>query len=239
VLLVAPTPPPAADSPTAYPMISWPGKFLSTSVGKKTVMAVTGLSLVGFLVVHLIGNINLWAGGDEAFNEYAEHLESYGWLLNAAEIGLLALFVVHAGLALKLTAENRAARPVGYRRRQVMGGMTPGSSTMLVTGLILLLFVVIHVVDFRLPKLAGEIDDLAGAVRDRLSSPVGAGIYLVGVIALGVHLSHAIQSAFQTLGLHHPRWTPLVRIGGRALALLLAAGFATFPLFLFFGGSAQ
>jgi len=220
-------------------MFSWLGRFLSTSIGMKTVMAITGLSLVGFLITHLLGNINLWIGGDEAFNAYAHHLESYGWLLNVAEVGLLAIFVVHAALALKLTAANRAARPVGYRRREAMGGMTPGSGTMLVTGLVLLVFIVIHVIDFRVPKLNGEIEDLAAAVRERLSQPAGAAIYLAGVIALGLHLSHAIQSAFQSLGLYHGRWTPIVRVGGRALALALALGFATFPLFLFFGGSGQ
>ncbi len=199
-------------------------------------MAVTGLSLVGFLCVHLLGNFQLWAGGDVAFNEYAAHLESYGWLLHVAEIVLLVLFVVHAGLALKIAAANRAARSVGYRSRESMGGSTPGSATMVITGLVILLFLVIHVIDFRVPKLAGRIDDLALALRERLATPAGAGIYLVGVIALGLHLSHAIQSAFQTLGLQHPRWTPIVKLGARALALVLALGFATFPLFLFFGG---
>lgn len=218
-------------------MFSWLGRFLSTSVGKKTVMAITGLSLVGFLVVHLLGNITLWTGGDDAFNEYAESLESLGWLLNAAEVGLLALFVVHAGLALKLASENRAARPIGYRRREAMGGMTPGSATMLATGMLLLVFIIIHVVDFRVAKLGGDIEDLALAVRARIGSPAGAAIYLAGAVALGIHLSHALQSALHTLGLSHGRWTPLLRLAGRALALLLAAGFATFPLFLFLGGS--
>jgi len=218
-------------------MFSWLGRFLSTSVGKKTVMAITGLSLVGFLIVHLLGNITLWTGGDEAFNAYAANLESLGWLLNAAEVGLLALFVVHAGLALKLAAENRAARPVGYRRREAMGGMTPGSATMLGTGLLLLVFIIIHVADFRIAKLAGEIDDLALAVRARIGSPVGAAIYLAGAVALGVHLSHALQSSIQTLGLSHRRWTPILRLAAIATAILLAAGFATFPLFLLLGGS--
>jgi succinate dehydrogenase cytochrome b subunit len=219
-------------------MFRWLGRFLSSSVGKKTVMAITGLSLVGFLITHLLGNLNLWIGGDEGFNGYAEHLESYGWLLTIAEVGLFAIFVIHASLALKITAENRAARSRGYMRRESLGGMTPGSATMLVTGLILLLFIVIHVIDFRVPKLTGELDDLALAVRARLSTPLGAGIYLVGVLAMGLHLSHAIQSGFQSLGLSHPRWTPIIRAGGRAIAVLLTLGFASFPLFLFFGGAA-
>ena len=213
-----------------------PGRFLSSSVGKKTFMAFTGLGLVGFLIVHLAGNLTMFAGGDEAFNAYAEKLESYGWLLHAAEIGLLALFAVHVALALRLARENAAARPEGYRVRASSGAKTLGSSSMLVTGLIVGVFVVIHVVDFRIPKLAGEIDDLALAVRARLASPVGALIYLAGVLVLAVHLSHALQSAAQTLGGHHPRWTPFLRHGARALAVLLALGFAAFPVLLFLGG---
>ncbi len=220
-------------------MFTWLGRFLSTSVGKKTVMAITGLSLVGFLVVHLLGNLNLWTGGDEGFNGYAEHLESLGWLLSVAEVGLLAIFIVHAVLALKITAENRAARPTRYAHRATMGGTTPGSATMLITGLILLVFIIIHVIDFRVPALRGEIEDLAVVVRARLGTPLGAGIYLVGVLAMGLHLSHAIQSAFQSLGLAHPRWTPIVRVGGRVVAVLVPLGFATFPLFLFIGGSGE
>ena len=217
-------------------MLSWIGRFLTSSIGKKTFMALTGLGLVGFLVVHLAGNLTLF-GSDTAFNAYSAKLESYGVLLTAAEIGLAGLFAVHVASALRLSRENRAARPVGYALRATMGERTIGSASMLVTGLVVGVFVVVHVLDFRIPKLAGEIDDLAAAVRARLSSPLGALIYLVGVGALGLHLSHAIQSAFQTLGVNHPRWTPLLRSLARALALILTLGFASFPIVLSLGGA--
>ena len=219
-------------------MLSWIGRFATSSIGKKTIMALTGLALAGFLVVHLAGNLTLY-GGDEEFNGYAEKLESYGWLLTAAEIALAALFVVHIALALRLARENAAARPQRYQVRSSMGRRTIGSATMVLTGLVVAVFVAIHVADFRAPMLAGGIDDLAAAVRTRLSSPLGAGIYLVGVTALGVHLSHALQSALQTLGLEHPRWTPVLRAAARALALVIALGFASFPIVLFLGGAQE
>lgn len=217
-------------------MLSWIGRFLTSSIGKKTFMALTGLSLVGFLVVHLVGNLTLYSS-NEAFNEYAHKLESFGILLNVAEVGLLGLFAVHIGIALRLSRENATARPQGYQVRNSMGRKTIGSSSMMITGLIVGVFVVIHVIDFRVAKLSGNIDDLALAVRERLGSPLGATIYLGGVIALGVHLSHAIQSAFQTLGANHPKWTPLLTGAARGLAAILTLGFASFPIILLLGGS--
>jgi succinate dehydrogenase / fumarate reductase cytochrome b subunit len=218
-------------------MLSWLGRFLSSSIGKKTLMALTGLMLVGFLLAHLAGNLTLYAG-DEAFNGYAHKLESYGLLLNVAEVGLLALFVVHVVLALRVSRENAGARPNGYRSRATFGKSTVASRSMLVTGLVVGLFVVIHVIDFRVPKLLGkpELDDLAVAVRRRLASPLGAGIYLVGVVALGMHLSHGFRSALQTLGANHPRYDGLIRGVGLALATLILLGFASFPVILFVTG---
>lgn len=217
-------------------MPSWFGRFLSSSIGGKTTMALSGLALVGFLIVHLAGNLTLWSGGDEAFNAYAEKLESTGPLLTLAEVGLLLLFALHIGLALRLARENRAARDVPYRVRASAGRRTVASSTMLVSGLAVGVFLVIHLTDLRIPRLTGRIEDLAQAVRARLASPVGAGIYALGVVALGLHLSHAIPSALHTLGLAHPRWTPLVRGVAWTTAGLLALGFLTFPVLLFIEG---
>ena len=156
-------------------MPSWIGRFLSSSVGKKTVMALTGLSLVGFLVVHLLGNFTLYTGGIEGFNEYAAKLEDLGGLLMAAEIGLFAIFVIHMGLALRIARENKRARQENYRIRATMGHSTAASR--------------------------------------------------------GLPLRHAIQSAFQSLGLENPNWSPLLRLGAQTLAWALAVGFASFPIY--------
>ncbi|MDP6938723.1 MAG: succinate dehydrogenase cytochrome b subunit [Planctomycetota bacterium] len=212
-------------------MPSWIGRFLSSSVGKKTVLAVTGLSLVGFLVVHLLGNFSLYTGGVEGFNEYATALEELGGLLMVAEVGLFALFVIHMGLALRIARENRLARQEAYRVNATMGSSTAASRSMAITGLIVLLFLIVHIIDFRVPTLLGDMDNLGEAVVQRLASPVGATIYLLGILALGLHLRHAIQSALQTLGIQHPNWSPLLRAGALALAAALALGFASFPVY--------
>ncbi len=212
-------------------MPSWIGRFLSSSVGKKTVLAVTGLSLVGFLVAHLLGNFSLYTGGIEGFNEYAAALEDLGGLLMAAEVGLFALFVIHMGLALRIVRENRLARQEAYRVNATMGSSTAASRSMAITGLIVLLFLIVHIIDFRVPTLLGDMDNLGEAVVQRLASPVGATIYLLGILALGLHLRHAIQSALQTLGIQHPNWSPVLRAGAMALAAALALGFASFPIY--------
>lgn len=212
-------------------MPSWIGRFLSSSVGKKTVLAVTGLSLVGFLVAHLLGNFSLYTGGIEGFNEYAAALEDLGGLLMAAEVGLFALFVIHMGLALRIVRENRLARQEAYRVNATMGSSTAASRSMAITGLIVLLFLIVHIIDFRVPTLLGDMDNLGEAVVQRLASPVGATIYLIGILALGLHLRHAIQSALQTLGIQHPNWSPFLRAGAMALAAALALGFASFPIY--------
>lgn len=212
-------------------------RFLDTSVGRKTVLAITGMSLFGFVVVHLLGNFTLFSG-TEALNEYADKLEALGPVLIVAEVGLLVLFVVHMGLALSLNRQSREARPEGYRQRANMGNSTTASRSMLITGLVLGVFLVIHIADFRIKKIMGNPDvaDLGQAVVDRITSPIGLVIYLGGIIALGLHLRHALQSAFQTFGLSHPRWTQNVRCASVAIATLITLGFLSIPLYLLFIG---
>jgi len=217
-------------------MLSWIGRFLSSSIGKKTVMALTGLGLVGFLIGHLAGNLTLWVDDTgEAFNGYAHMLESNP-ALPFVEFGLLVFLVAHVAMAMRVSKENREARAKDYNLRASMGARTLGSGSMLITGLIIGLFIVIHIIDFRVPNALGEVDDLAQAVKDRLASPIGALIYFIGVAAVGIHMSHAFKSAFQTLGVTHPRYTPLIEKTGLGLAVILFLGFAAFPVILFLSG---
>lgn len=200
-------------------------------------MAVTGLLLVGFLVLHLLGNLSLYRDADgAAFGAYAQALNDLGPLLWLSEIGLLALFLVHIALGLQVSLQNRDARRAGYRERANHGGRTVGSGSMPITGILVGIFVVIHVIDFRVK--ADSPADLAEMVRTRLSQTMGALIYIGGILALGVHLSHGFASAFQTLGLNHPKYTPALRVAGYALAALLTLGFLSFPLYYWLGGKA-
>jgi len=219
-------------------MLSWLRRTLSSSIGKKALMALTGLLLIGFLLVHFAGNLLLYAGDDgHAFTQYALAFESKPALLYAAEVLLTALFVVHIVLGIRVTLQNREARAERYRARASHGARTPGSATMIVTGLVLLLFLLVHVYDFRLTKDSG--DELVGLVRARLSGGIGFLIYTLGVVALGLHLSHAFQSALRSLGVDHPRYDRLVRGASIALGVVLGLGFLSFPLVFFFGGTSS
>lgn len=220
-------------------MMTWLGRFFSSSIGRKWAMALSGLALIGFLVVHLAGNLTLYADDTgAAFRAYEHALESQGPILLVAEFALLALFVTHIAMGIRVSLQNREARTTQYRIRSSSGKRTFASASMLITGLIIAVFLVIHLIDFRIAKfLGGEAaTDMAKAVKVRLATPLGAGIYLVGVAALGVHVSHAFKSAFQTLGLSHPKYTPMIEKLSFFLAVLLFLGFASFPVVLFLAG---
>ncbi|MDB2576537.1 succinate dehydrogenase cytochrome b subunit [Planctomycetota bacterium] len=209
-------------------------RFLSSSIGRKYVMAVTGLSLTLFLLVHMAGNLTLYAGND-AFNEYADLLESNP-LLPLAEAGLLVLFVVHILFAVLLTGRNKTSRSDKYQSSLGMGAKTVASTTMWITGPVLLVFLVIHIWDFRISKELLDEYDLAQMVVDRLRHPVGFVIYTASIGMVGLHMWHAFQSAFQTLGVAHPRYRSLIQNTGRLITALLVAGFGGIPFYLFFTG---
>jgi succinate dehydrogenase / fumarate reductase cytochrome b subunit len=210
-------------------MLSRLGSFLTSSIGKKMVMSATGLLLVVFLIVHLAGNLLIFVDADgAAFNAYGSTYHENPAFLYTAEVGLIVLFATHIWLAFRTSIDNREARPQRYAIRATAGKSSVASSSMFITGAIVLGFLVIHVLDFRLSSDAAE--DLAHAVKSRLSSPLGGAIYMTGVLALGVHLSHALKSALQTLGISHPRFTPLIQRATLGLAVVLFLGFTSFPV---------
>jgi succinate dehydrogenase / fumarate reductase cytochrome b subunit len=211
------------------------GDTLASSVGKKVVMGLTGLLLVGFLVEHLHGNLKLLEDPEgNSFKVYVEFMQGFGPLLVIAEIGLALLFLAHIYLALRLTLENLQARKRRYVVRSSRGASTIGSISMFYTGAVLLGFLIKHLLDFRFGS--GFFDDPSGLVRAKLSQPGNALIYLVAALALGVHLSHGFRSAFQSIGINHPRWNPLLVWLGWILAFVFAVGFATFPVYFFLSG---
>jgi succinate dehydrogenase / fumarate reductase cytochrome b subunit len=199
-------------------------------------MACTGLLLIGFLIAHLAGNLLLYADSEgRAFDAYASTLENSP-LLPAAEAGLALLFCVHIVLAVRVQRANREARDVAYRARSSHGARTPGSATMVATGVIVLLFLLAHLYDFRINRPDG--DSLALIVRERLASPSGLAVYSIGVAALGLHLTHALRSALQTLGLHRPGYEGLIDKASLLLGIVLGLAFWSFPLVFFLGGAA-
>lgn len=207
------------------------GNFLASSVGKKLVMGLTGFLLVGFLLMHLKGNLTLIEDpSGEHFDGYVAFLKGFGPLLVVAEIGLAALFLAHIYLALRLTQENWAARKQRYVVRSSRGASSAGSISMFYSGALILAFLIKHLLDFRFAD--DFLEAPAAKVFATLKSPGNAAVYVLASLAIGLHLSHGIRSAFQSLGLNHPSWNPLLEKGGKILALLLALGFAAIPLYI-------
>jgi succinate dehydrogenase / fumarate reductase cytochrome b subunit len=212
------------------------GNALASSIGKKIVMGTTGLLLVGFLVEHLHGNLKLIEDpSGEAFNGYVAFLQSFGPLLRVAEIGLALLFLAHIYLAFRLTLENLQARRERYVVRGRRGGSSAGSVTMFYSGALILAYVLKHLYDFRFD--ARYFEDPAGRVRATLGQPVHAGIYVAAALVLGLHLSHGFRSAFQSLGINHPSWNPVLVRLGMLVSFLFAVGFASIPLYLLFSST--
>jgi succinate dehydrogenase / fumarate reductase, cytochrome b subunit len=213
--------------------LGWCFRLLSSSIGQKFVMGITGLLLCGFLVAHLAGNLLLFAGA-ESFNEYAHALHKQWELLAVAEIGLLVLFVAHVYLACVLSIGNARARTTYYAMKQpkVAGRIIGANSWMFTSGAVVLAFVILHIIDLRLGlrsdvKYLAETDPNAPYANTVavLSNPVSRLVYGVGVIILGVHLSHGFASAFQSVGLNHPKYMPLIKIIGKIFAVVIAIGF--------------
>jgi succinate dehydrogenase / fumarate reductase cytochrome b subunit len=207
--------------------------FANSSIGKKAIMGTTGLFLCGFLVVHLSGNLLLFVGKD-TFNAYAEALESKKALMYGAEVVLLCGFLYHIFLGLRLTQENRDARPVGYLVRRVAGGSTFASRTMLQTGSVVLVFLVLHIWTFKFGVEQGET--LYDNVVRRFANPAYAFFYIFAVCVLGVHLSHGVQSAFQSVGLRGAGSAPVLKKIAWAFGLGVALGFSSFPLYFVMKG---
>jgi succinate dehydrogenase / fumarate reductase, cytochrome b subunit len=213
-----------------------------SSVGKKMVMALTGLGLVVFVMFHMLGNLQLFEG-PHALNRYAAFLRDMPILLWMVRIGLLSMAVFHIGLAVQLSMQNRRARPVEYtihRYRQA----SIASRTMAISGMALLLFLGFHL----LHLTAGVIDpgfsdrrdpegyrDVYGKVVHAFQNPFLVILYLAGLLGLGLHLSHAIASSVRTMGFEHAALTRLLKGLGPLIGLIVVLGNVAIILAVFLG----
>ncbi len=195
----------------------------------KLLIGVTGAALAAYLIIHIAGNLLVFFG-PAVFNRYAYILEGNP-LIPVIEIGLLLIFLVHVYQAVRMYLRNRAARPLRYVEKKPAGPpsrKTLASSTMIVSGLWLLAFIIIHVKAFR---YGTEYDwpaggrDLYRLEMENLANPLMAGFYVLSMVVVGSHLWHGVSSSAQSLGLDHPRWTPLVRTAGKIVAIVVAGGF--------------
>jgi len=218
--------------------MGWLRQTTDSSIGGKLIVAVTGLAMVGFVVAHLSGNLLVF-GGPQAVNSYAEGLRKLGGLLWVARIGLLVMAALHIVFAIKLNLANRAARPQAYAVKTYRRASF-ASRSMLLTGLALLGYILFHLAHFTFratsPELAalGEYDVYQMIVLS-FQQPLIAGLYIVSMFLLGLHLSHGVSSLFQTLGFNHPKYRNLVGSIGPFLGVLLALGFSSIPAAVLFG----
>jgi succinate dehydrogenase / fumarate reductase, cytochrome b subunit len=222
-------------------------KVFRSSIGKKFLMALTGLGLVVFVITHLAGNLALYKSEGSTFNAYTQGLAGFGFLLYIAEVGLLLAFLVHIVTAILIKRGHKEARPVRYVVARPKNGPTQSnlsSRNMISSGVILLIFLVLHIWQFKYgPGINdGYVTDVNGVqgrdlyrlVVETFHQPLYVVIYVGAMLFLGLHLRHGFWSAFQSLGAMNPRFTRLVYALGFFIAAILALGFLFIPIWIYF-----
>ena len=213
-------------------------RVFSSSVGTKLLVGLTGLLLFAYLLLHLAGNLLVFAGR-ELFNEYSHKLISNP-LVIPVEIGLIGVFLLHVHKAVGMWTSNQRARPVGYEQTSRAGHTSRksvSSTTMIWTGLITLVFVGVHLQQFKFGAWyeigAPPIRDLYRTEAEVFTSPLWVAFYVVCMVLVGFHLRHGIASGFQSLGADHPVYTKRIVVVGTVVAVLVAAGFAVIPVWVY------
>ena len=231
----SPRPFPTADGAVMRQAYAW------STIGSKVILAITGIGLALFLPIHLAGNLLLLAGAD-TFNRYALKLESIPLLAPVVEVGLLALFVIHVFRAITNYLVNRKARGGGYAVKRWAGGTsrkTWASTTMIVSGLTIGVFVPLHLMQMKFgtfypTTIDGEpARDLYRLVRELFKEPVVVAFYLFCMVVVGSHVYHGFASAFQSLGVHNKRFAGAILWTGRAFGAAIGVGFFGLPIVVY------
>lgn len=216
--------------------------FYTSPVGKKIITGITGLGLTLFVLVHMVGNLTLFAGS-KAYNQLAHFIDSLGILLYLIEFSLLAIAIFHAVVGISIRLNTLKARPVAYSQLKSVG--TPSkqsisSRSMLITGMVLLGFLALHLATFKFgvyysTMINGvEMRDLSSLVIEKFHNPVYAFSYAGVMIVLALHLRHGIWSAWQSIGALNSKISPVVYAIALILAILIAVGFIALPLAIYF-----
>ena len=220
--------------------MSWFSKTFSSSIGRKIIMSITGLFLCSFLVIHLVGNLQLFKHDNgAAFNVYS-HFMGTNPIIRTIEWVLVAGFVFHIYEAIALSLRNRAARGQGYVVERANENSEWTSRNMGILGTVILIFLIVHLYNFFWRARFGELDpdinnndDLYTLVVSSFHQWWYVLLYVAAQVALGYHLWHGFRSGFQTLGLNHRKYTPVIKAVGYAFAVIVSAGFAAMPLYFF------
>jgi len=223
--------------------MSWLSNSLGSSIGKKLLMSITGIFIIVFVAVHVSGNSLLFKNdGGLAFNAYSSLMSTNPLIQMVSKVNY-ALILLHVIYAIVLTRKNQSARPVGYA---IPGGSVSSSwasRNMMLLGIILFVFLIIHLRGFWYEMHYGNLGldsngnkDLYAIVVAAYSQWWYAGIYVISMIALSFHLSHGFSSTFQSLGLNHTKYTPFIKLVGRLFSIIVPLLFALMPIYLFLKG---
>jgi succinate dehydrogenase / fumarate reductase cytochrome b subunit len=206
-----------------------------TTIGRKILMALTGLFLIAFLLEHLYGNLLLYKmDGGAAFQEYSEFMAG-NLIIRIIEYILFAAIIIHAVDGLLITLANRKARPLSYEVNRQRGNSTWFSRNMGLTGAVILFFLVVHLRHFFYVFRFGHLEESMGQyVARSFQIPWYSALYVFSIVLLGMHLNHGIQSSFQTLGLNNKKYRTMIKSIGTFVALLFMIGFASFPVIVYF-----
>ena len=224
--------------------MQWLINFFASSIGKKIIMSLTGLFLILFLIVHLIGNLQLLQPDGDAFNGYT-YFMTHNPLIKTISYGLYFFILLHAFQGLILAANNRSAKGSKYSVATKENAKW-AAKRMAFLGLLILAFLLLHMGDFWLKMKMDQLNMVDVSMYDHpvkdLYSRVYVTfgelwiviVYIIGLLALYFHLDHGFQSSFQTLGINHKKYTPTIKFLGKAYAILVPLGFAIIPLYIYF-----
>lgn len=216
--------------------MNWLGRLITSSIGRKLVMSLTGLFLILFLIVHLGGNLALLSGDNgKFFNEYTEFM-STNPIITAISYFLYAFLLIHAIQGILIWYKNYKSRgSVGYRKKQASETKW-ASRNMALLGILIFAFLLLHMGDFWYKIKFGGLayDQMYHRVSVAFQQEWIVIAYLIGLIALAFHLYHGFQSAFKTLGLNHRKWTPIIHAIGVLYSILIPLGFAIIPIYMYF-----
>ncbi len=211
------------------------------SIAKKVFTALTGLFLVIFLLGHLAGNLQLFIQGDAgkfAFNEYAQFMTTNPAVKVLSYVTYFSI-LFHAFMGIYLTVQNRKARPIGYAKENAGANSSWMSRYMAPLGVLILVFLVIHLRAFwyemhfgDVPLDANGLKDLHAVVYEAFSTPWYVAIYVFSMLVLAFHLAHGFESGFQSIGANHPKYTPLIHKAGLGLSIVVPLLFAAIPVYI-------
>jgi succinate dehydrogenase / fumarate reductase cytochrome b subunit len=222
--------------------MGWFFRALNSSIGKKFVMAVTGICLLLFLIIHLINNLTLY-GGPDLFNTVVKNLDLIKPFVRVIEVILVTIFIFHIFNGVRLWIENKKARPVNYKVNAASQNSDLFSRTMFVTGSIIFIFLVVHLktfwVKFNMGDPLAKEHQYFQILVNSFSDPFYSILYVIAMLLLGFHLYHGFQSAFQTFGWNNKKYFPIIEKLGLIYTIIMVIGFASIPIYflLFYGGN--